>query len=401
MLEEFTSRSKAMKFRLLRLRRKVILTSVFAMNIVCFMFISYQNLRSWGSSRPAVEVPSTTATSTVTTMVTVTTMAAVNTTQTLSPLLVNKIIQIKLDLNDTQLTNEVLYPGRRVGRYVMIDTHLCKRGVDYLDIIIIVHTAPGNVHRRQRIRETFGNETLFLPFHVRVAFLLGKTQNKTLETVLWFEHATYRDTVMGDFLDDYHNLSLKGAMGYRWVSQHCSNSRYVLKMDDDVIVNMFKLLYSFYNHMNGKRKSIFCNLWFKGTMPILRQGKWKVESNIFAKYDMFPFDYCSGFVVIMTSDLMGPMYEAARTTPFFWIDDVYLFGMLPHVVGGVTYYNYAIDRNLSLREQDAINCTKLQGPRCPIVASVSSDGNFWGFWNLIKNIYSADSSWQVENKIVV
>ncbi|KAK0061981.1 beta-1 3-galactosyltransferase 1 [Biomphalaria pfeifferi] len=378
-----------MKLKCLKLRRNAILMTIFGLNLICFMIISLENVKFFQLQILTEKLsPPTTLT------------AVPTTPTTMNPTLARKLEKIKVDLNDSQLTKESLFPGRNIGRYVMLDPYLCKRGVESLDIILIVHTAPDNLHRRQRIRETFGNESFFLPFRVRVAFLLGKTQNKTLERVLWFEHVTYNDTVMGDFLDSYYNLSIKGVMGYRWVSQYCANSKYVFKIDDDVIVNMFKLLYSFYNHMSGKRKSIFCNLWYKGTMPILRSGKWKVEPNIFAQYKTFPFDYCSGFVVIMTTDLMRPMYLAAQNTPGFWIDDVYLFGMLPHVVGGVTYYNYALNKNLTLNVQTAINCTKAEGPKCGIVASVTPDNDYWGYWNLIKNMYASES-WHVDNKVVL
>ncbi|XP_059155660.1 beta-1,3-galactosyltransferase 1-like isoform X2 [Physella acuta] len=317
---------------------------------------------------------------------------------TVNPIKLRKVQDIKLEINDSRTTDDALYPAKMIGHYIMVNPDLC-RSAHVIDIIIIVHTSPANLENRQRIRESFGKEDNFLPFHVRVAFLLGRTTNQTLERILWFEHATYNDTIMASFTDSYHNLTLKGVMGYQWVSQHCANSKFVLKIDDDVIINMYKLLYSFLNHMNGKTKSIFCNVWYKDTMPILRDGKWKVESHMFARRKTFPYDYCSGFVVLMTTDLMAPMYEAALTTPFFWIDDVYLFGMLPSIVGHVTYYNYKLDQNVTLVPQKAINCTQTLGVKCPIFASIISGGAFWNYWGMIQSLYTS-SSWKVENKIV-
>uniref|UniRef100_A0A2C9JQQ7 Hexosyltransferase n=1 Tax=Biomphalaria glabrata TaxID=6526 RepID=A0A2C9JQQ7_BIOGL len=217
-----------MKLKCLKLRRNVLLP-IFGLNLICFMIIFLENVKFFQLAiLTETKLPTTTALTAVPT-----------TTTTINPTLARKLEKIKVDLNDSQLTQETMFPWRNIGRYLMLDPYLCKRGVESLDIILIVHTAPANLHRRQRIRETFGNESFFLPFRIRVAFLLGKTQNKTLERVLWFEHVTYNDTVMGDFLDSYYNLSIKGVMGYRWVSQYCSNSKYVFKIDDDVIVNMF------------------------------------------------------------------------------------------------------------------------------------------------------------------
>ncbi|CAL1527353.1 unnamed protein product [Lymnaea stagnalis] len=302
------------------------------------------------------------------------------------------------EMNASQVSNGAVYPAKRIGSYLWLNPNLCS-GVALVDIIIIVHTAPANLERRQRIRDTFGHEPSFLPFHVRVAFMLGKTMNVTLAKWLRSEHVTHKDTVMGDFIDDYHNLTLKGVMGFRWVGEYCGNSKFVLKIDDDVMINMYKLLYSFLNYMGAKSKSIFCNLWHRDRSQILRDGKWKVDPRIFARRQTYPYDYCSGFSVILTSDLMRPMVEAANTSPFFWIDDVYLFGMLPIIVGQVTYYNFAMDKNITKSEALAINCTRSQGPRCPIYASLISDETFWPFWKMISDIYTT-SFWHLENKTI-
>ena len=301
-----------------------------------------------------------------------------------------KISEIKNYLNDFSGRNGAFYMGDRAWRYIMVNSDLC-RDTPTIDVIIIVHTSPGHLEKRQRIRDSFAHKSKFLPFQVRVAFLLGLTSNKTLERVLWFEHTRYNDTVMGNFKDDYHNLTLKGVMGYRWVSEFCQNSRFVLKIDDDVMINMYKLLYSFMGHMNGKKKSIFCNLWYKNTMPILRKGKWRVKNELFHNKTKFPYDYCSGFMVIMTSDLMRPMYEAAKRTPFFWIDDLYLFGMLPSVVGGVTFHNYALRQNTTLSGKEAIKCTSSLGARCPIFAASVQNRDYWTYWNVVESVYSSES----------
>ncbi|GFN88584.1 hexosyltransferase [Plakobranchus ocellatus] len=404
---------------IVKVRSSLILTVVLLVNILCLMSITMQNMSTW---RPRAGAIPTTKPSTMhdsnsnnnnnrygqasagavvesssksQPRHSVTT-AALN--LTLNPAVLRKVNTMHQVLNQSRFADGTVYPAMRIGRYLMVHRELCSH-VDRVHLVIIVHTAPANLGRRQRIRETFGKRSLFYPFNIRVAFLLGKTLNTTLERVLWMEHARYNDTVMGDFIDDYHNLTLKGVMGYRWVSQYCSNSEIVLKIDDDVFVNTYKLLYSFLPHMRGKPKSIFCNLWHKNTMPILRQGKWKVDNRLFSKMNTFPYDYCSGFVVLLSTDLMGPMHQAAMTTPFFWIDDVYLFGMLPSVVGGVTFYNYALDKNVALNDQKAINCTVTQGASCAIFGSIIADHNYWRYWQMISNLY-VSGDWRVENKLI-
>ncbi|GFS07979.1 hexosyltransferase [Elysia marginata] len=404
-----------MNLGVVKVRNSLILMVVLVVNVLCLMSITMQSMAVWRPGRAAGTTTPITGGGDSDSSHKYNNLQGVDgvsapasflspgTPEPTVPLNLSAKVLKKVDkmhqvLNLSRFSDDAIYPATRIGRYLMAYRNLCL-DVDRVHVIMIVHTAPQNLHRRQRIRDTFGKRSLFYPFNVRVAFLLGKTANSTLERVLWMEHVRYNDTVMGDFMDHYHNLTLKGVMGYRWVSQYCPNSDIVLKIDDDVFINTYKLLYSFINHMRGKPKSIFCNLWYQGTMPILREGKWKVDPRLFSKMKYFPYDYCSGFIVLLSSDLMGPMHQAAMTTPFFWIDDVYLFGMLPNVVGGVTYYNYALAKNMALNDKLAINCTVEQGARCPIFGSVIADHNFSRYWKMVSDLY-VSGDWRVDNKLI-
>ena len=310
----------------------------------------------------------------------------------------NKVNKIKKELNDSEAKPPAFSDGVHPWNYVMNNPNICS-DADMVDIIIIVHTAPSHLEKRQNIRQTYANRTKFVPYQIRIAFLLGLTNDKDVTQKLYSEHAAFNDTVMGDFKDDYHNLTLKGVMGYRWISEFCQNSKFVLKIDDDVIINMYKLLNTFRMHMYNKKKSIFCNTWNKNTMGILREGRWKVEPHLFYKKGAFPYTYCSGFMVLFTSDMMRPMFEAAKVVPFFWIDDVYLFGMLPSAVGGVSYYNYALGQNTTLNGNAAMNCTRTLGHACPMFASLIGPDQFMKYWNIIESLYSIES-WKIGTRFV-
>ena len=65
--------------------------------------------------------------------------------------------------------------------------------------------------------------------------------------------------------------------------------------------------------------------------------KWKVDDSQFRGLEYYPFQYCHGFFVALSGDLISPMTRAVNNAPHFWIDDIFLFGLLPHMVGGVTF----------------------------------------------------------------
>lgn len=56
------------------------------------------------------------------------------------------------------------------------------------------------------------------------------------------EGRTYRDIIQEDFLDTYFNLTLKSILALKWVTQHCTGLEYFMKADDDVFINVPKLM---------------------------------------------------------------------------------------------------------------------------------------------------------------
>ncbi|CAG5120300.1 unnamed protein product [Candidula unifasciata] len=294
---------------------------------------------------------------------------------------------VKRELNVVSLTNETIYPANRIGNYIFSNPNLCE-DVPSIDFIIIVQTATTHFERRQRIRATFANTSLFYPAQIRTAFLLGKANDSAITEKLWQEHRTYNDTVMGDFIDDYYNLTLKGVMGLRWVKDHCPNAAFVLRIDDDVVINMFTLVYLFLPQMKTKKRTIVCEVHANNTLSVARNGRWKVDSHIFPNRTTYPYPYCAGYTVLLTPDLIDELYQAAKVTPFFWIDDNYLFGLLPFVIGNINFTNYELYRFLSPLYKNAINCTLPQTWRCPLYTILIKDNEFWPLWYNIKSMYS-------------
>ena len=56
------------------------------------------------------------------------------------------------------------------------------------------------------------------------------------------EHSIYRDIVQENFIDSYVNSTLKAVMAFRWARTFCPNAQYVLIANDDVVIDVFKLI---------------------------------------------------------------------------------------------------------------------------------------------------------------
>ncbi|KAK3577726.1 hypothetical protein CHS0354_002940 [Potamilus streckersoni] len=279
---------------------------------------------------------------------------------------------------DTSQEESITYPLTASGSpYVLNNEKICT-GVHNITFIIMVHTATDNFYRRSVVRETWANKDLLRNYSMRVLFLLGRPQDKKVQTAIEHESSLHKDIVQGNFLDTYHNLTHKGVLGYRWISEFCPQVKFVLKVDDDVFVNVFKLLSDMSNSYKADKRTIRCYFRENGTSPIMRKNsKWKVNDWEFRNMTHFPVSYCNGFFVILTSDIIKEMYQSSRKTPFFWIDDVYLFGLLPAKVGSVTFKSVP---GLNLNEKQALECFTKDQPCDYLAATAVNKGNMETLW---------------------
>ena len=175
------------------------------------------------------------------------------------------------------------------------------------------------------------------------------------------EAGYYGDIVQEDFVDTYHNLTYKAVAALRWIATNCRRARFVLKTDDDIFVNMYILR----RHLErldqlhvmevpvstttttlaaaatasetadstkkrrrpvspSGRRLLMCNVW--NHMHVRRSGPWRVSASVW-NASMYP-RYCSGMAFVMSTDLAVDLHRVSYGVPFFWIDDVYVTGLL-------------------------------------------------------------------------
>ncbi|XP_013379989.1 beta-1,3-galactosyltransferase 1 [Lingula anatina] len=212
--------------------------------------------------------------------------------------------------------------------YIIVNKNLCSSQSPF--VIVWIHTSPDHFKQRLMIRQTWGNPRNHPDGSVKIIFIMGKASSKTLQDSLHMESERYGDIVQENFVDSYKNLTYKAIAGMKWVSSYCSGAKYALKSDDDIFVNVFNLvrhLKSFEKH-KVTEKVLLCNVWHK--MRVLRdkKSKWYIAEEEF-KDDFFPM-YCSGSAYIMSGDVVKGMFQVSLSTPFFWVDDFYVTGLLAH-----------------------------------------------------------------------
>ena len=197
-------------------------------------------------------------------------------------------------------------------------------------LLVYVHTAPGHIRRRMAIRETWGKRQYYPGHNLRLVFLMGMSMEASVQAAISMESDLYGDIVQENFVDSYRNLTYKAIMAMKWISRHCPQPTFVLKTDDDIFVNMFNLvshLDSIMSLRGGQVQGLLlCLVWYR--MKVVRdpKSKWYLPRSEFAD-DYFP-TYCSGSAYILSPDVVARMYNASLQTPFFWVDDFYITGLL-------------------------------------------------------------------------
>lgn len=191
--------------------------------------------------------------------------------------------------------------------------------------VVIVTSYFGDVETRSSMRRAFPNENL-KQFNIRRVFLLGQAPKDkyTKQEAIADENKRFRDIVQGNFQESYRNLTYKHIMGHRWVNDHCKNAKYVIKMDDDIVINFYKTLDILKNLAVGTEN--FMAGYILNNMKPIREpkNKWYVNEKEYQK-SIYP-SFLSGWFYITTPKVSESIVMHSHTVPYFWIDDVYVTG---------------------------------------------------------------------------
>jgi hypothetical protein len=199
--------------------------------------------------------------------------------------------------------------------------------VNKLFLLVYVHSSSENFKHRETIRETWARRTIFP--QIRLVFMLGYSNKTKINQIVRLESSIYNDIVQEDYIDSYRNLTYKAVMSMKWISEYCNHTRYILKVDDDMMVNMFLLLRhlnSISNHGLFRQNSIMCTFYPRVKVNRKKESKWYVSYTEY--HNSFFEPYCSGSAFILSGDLASRFYNFSLYTKFFWIDDYYLTGLL-------------------------------------------------------------------------
>ncbi|NWQ81710.1 B3GL1 acetylgalactosaminyltransferase, partial [Columbina picui] len=191
-------------------------------------------------------------------------------------------------------------------------------------LVILVTSRPEDVKSRQAIRITWASRDSWWGHRVLTLFLLGQEARREDDAAALSvedENILYGDIIRQDFMDTYDNLTLKTIMGFRWVTEFCSNTRFLMKTDSDVFINTPNLV-KFLLKLNSS-ENVFTGY------PLIDNFAYRgFYKKTYISYDEYPFKlyppYCSGMGYILDGKLALRIYELMSHVKPIKFEDVYV-----------------------------------------------------------------------------
>lgn len=223
------------------------------------------------------------------------------------------------------LASSIYIPG-----HLPASPSICPDNGDGLQLLILVASAPAHLDARMAVRQTWGHYSKRRD--VSIAFVVGTptaSNGDQLTTKLDREDYVYGDLIRGRFIDTYDNLTLKTISMLEWADSHCSRAAFVLKTDDDMFINVARLL-TLAGKKDPTERTIYGRL----------AKKWKPIRNPRSKYyvsrqqykpAVFP-DFTTGPAYLVSRSVVGDLYNAALGRTYFKLEDVFMTGIVAHYI---------------------------------------------------------------------
>ncbi|KAE9412674.1 hypothetical protein Angca_005478, partial [Angiostrongylus cantonensis] len=166
---------------------------------------------------------------------------------------------------------------------------------------------------------------------VVVYFILSKPDSVDNFSMLQQEQQQHCDLIMTDLTESYKNLVYKVYASFMFHQHYCPQTLFLMKVDDDVCIDIDRILTDWNIEKNGSISSIYCHKAYKG--PAVRDPKHK----LFVPKHIWPMPYfptyCGGPAYIMGRSAEQAILDEARNFPPFYIEDVFYTGILAESIG--------------------------------------------------------------------
>ncbi|CAL1538675.1 unnamed protein product [Lymnaea stagnalis] len=201
------------------------------------------------------------------------------------------------------------------------------------EVLFIVPSAPENFQRRANTRKGAQSKYAREPSNnSKMVFFIGRpacgNDSAKIQAQIDDEFQTHRDIVQENFEDVYKNIRLKAVSMLKWTTTFCKEARFVIRTDDDVTVNVPKIVSVM------EAKSRLHSEFILGD----RKDGWKPVRKVharFLKYFVSEEEYpdptyppfAVGGLLGYPLSTVSLLYQAALRVKPLWLDDVFITGI--------------------------------------------------------------------------
>ena len=187
---------------------------------------------------------------------------------------------------------------------------------------------------RQAVRQTWA-KVAKEQYNVSVYFAIALSTDENINTHIKSEANNHSDIIQFSFIDDYYNLSLKVVSIFRWVSLKCPKLKYVLKSDDDAIVNIELL--------NRTLDQFESGIHGGGSMVIEKVPRTGHKNKVPVKYylnDTYP-KFVYGGAYLLSTDVIPKLLNTIDSYTEYVLDveDSFITGIIAEKAGVARYWD--------------------------------------------------------------
>ena len=226
------------------------------------------------------------------------------------------------------------------------DSKFCSKDT-YLLIFVLSHFK--NVQNRDLARKTWASvarerktvtmRSIILP-EIRVVFVLGRAPSPEQNAIVAKEQKLHGDILQINKNETYENLVYKTLISLRYARDFCFNAKYIMKVDDDILIN-FPLLVDLLQkqgNSNQTEKIIGkcakdSRVWRPNSVfPEKQRTKFANFESWILSCENYPLKYYPcytyGHGYVITSRLAWDYYFRAKYMKIFQIEDAFVTGVL-------------------------------------------------------------------------
>ncbi|XP_071540389.1 lactosylceramide 1,3-N-acetyl-beta-D-glucosaminyltransferase-like [Panulirus ornatus] len=213
-------------------------------------------------------------------------------------------------------------------------------------VFVFINTRVNNSVARRAIRENYLKD--FVDYGIPYGFLISSPEGKLAMQAITEENDKFKDLIVLDSKEMYDHLTLKTAHLLHWASHNCPDASYIVKLDDDVYVNVARLL----QVLDTPRDHTILGKVCTNCVPLRGSSGGhhglRLFSNTVTRRHMpltrFP-PFLMGPSYVITADVITLLLEAAQAMTYFSYEDVFWTGLAVEVINTENGINLGVAKD--------------------------------------------------------